>query len=518
MADSAEFNFMKAVVVKPHQATDETQLELRLNDVVYVLEQDDSGWWGGHKEGEDCTGWFPGSCVRELENQEHLAQSPPCAGRLSLVPEEYATSEDALLRDDRMVASPNRRVSQGTIGEKEKRDSVAVSTLQAELRTMSAIAEDRAREIQRLEAERAKGDAALKAEVSVAKAEASVARRQLEDLTSQLEVRTTEVRTAETEADRLREQLAKAKKELCEVKTEVKTLSKHYERRLQEKDAEIREALQQQGQIHQDEQATDISVASHHQTAEEQETRRRLFASTADETPLFPGARGTPSFSMNDVAQMRNDDVTPVNTEGTVHSNASSVETVPRTNTFRQPPQLPQTAPFRPAPSPAPSTPGNSAPYRPHVAARPAFQPSASSPQVEKLQSPLRGAGIAKCRSTPDLPPTPRLDKEDTPVRGSVREKIGLFEQVAQRCATPRRSASVKAGPPRSMTSDTPGITHPPLVSSSAQRSPYSAPRSASCKDLRQASSHGLRLDLNEAQDALEQVNFNMSPMTRYRR
>merc|ERR1719301_112573 len=92
---SAEFNFMKTKVVKPHHASDETQLELRLNDIVYVLEQDDSGWWGGHKEGEDCTGWFPGSCVREIfedgNHTEPFAEpqpADPVDNGLCAVPEE----------------------------------------------------------------------------------------------------------------------------------------------------------------------------------------------------------------------------------------------------------------------------------------------------------------------------------------------------------------------------------------------------------------------------------------------
>ena len=66
---------MKTVVVKPHRATDGTQLDLNVNDIVYVLEQDETGWWGGHKEGEDITGWFPGSCVRILPDQPPLERA-----------------------------------------------------------------------------------------------------------------------------------------------------------------------------------------------------------------------------------------------------------------------------------------------------------------------------------------------------------------------------------------------------------------------------------------------------------
>lgn len=64
-AEDIPHGFM-AIVVKAHQATDGSQLDLRVNDIVVVLEQDETGWWGGHKEREDATGWFPGSCVRLL--------------------------------------------------------------------------------------------------------------------------------------------------------------------------------------------------------------------------------------------------------------------------------------------------------------------------------------------------------------------------------------------------------------------------------------------------------------------
>ena len=39
--------FAKAVVVRAHPSSDDAQLDLKVNDVVYVLERDESGWWGG---------------------------------------------------------------------------------------------------------------------------------------------------------------------------------------------------------------------------------------------------------------------------------------------------------------------------------------------------------------------------------------------------------------------------------------------------------------------------------------
>eukprot|EP00438_Fugacium_kawagutii_P036002 Skav228968 [mRNA] locus=scaffold671:136349:137380:+ [translate_table: standard] len=63
----AECPYLRAVVVKPHKASDDSQLNLSKNEIIIILEQDETGWWGGHKEGqEEKTGWFPGSSVRTL--------------------------------------------------------------------------------------------------------------------------------------------------------------------------------------------------------------------------------------------------------------------------------------------------------------------------------------------------------------------------------------------------------------------------------------------------------------------
>eukprot|EP00929_Paragymnodinium_shiwhaense_P000734 TRINITY_DN10096_c0_g1_i1.p1 TRINITY_DN10096_c0_g1~~TRINITY_DN10096_c0_g1_i1.p1 ORF type:complete len:539 (+),score=104.54 TRINITY_DN10096_c0_g1_i1:106-1722(+) len=65
-ADCAIVVEYQAVVVREHKATDKRQLNLHVGDVVIVLEDDPSGWLGGHKVGEDFTGWFPKFCVKEL--------------------------------------------------------------------------------------------------------------------------------------------------------------------------------------------------------------------------------------------------------------------------------------------------------------------------------------------------------------------------------------------------------------------------------------------------------------------
>lgn len=56
-----------SVVWRQHIAPDDSQLTLDVDDVVYILEKDATGWWGGHKEEQEQTGWFPGNCVIELK-------------------------------------------------------------------------------------------------------------------------------------------------------------------------------------------------------------------------------------------------------------------------------------------------------------------------------------------------------------------------------------------------------------------------------------------------------------------
>jgi len=186
MADviSAEFNFMKAIVIRAHSATDDSQLELHLHEVVNVLEKDTSGWWGGHKEGEDNTGWFPGTCVRAV-SPEQLAELAPlnttedgpvandggdvsvelrmCGGPASQEqPEqkelqEQPGSPEPMHRQHRLVASPQRMSGAAMTGGAETGvenvRAQSFATLQAEYTTTAAINEDLARENQRLQSE-----------------------------------------------------------------------------------------------------------------------------------------------------------------------------------------------------------------------------------------------------------------------------------------------------------------------------------------------------------------------------
>lgn len=93
LSDYDDFEQYRSIVVKPHTATDDSQLSLKVNDIVLVLEKDETGWWGGQKEGETQTGWFPGSCVRTIEAEPRNA---------------LETGSASPLRQSHAVASPHR--------------------------------------------------------------------------------------------------------------------------------------------------------------------------------------------------------------------------------------------------------------------------------------------------------------------------------------------------------------------------------------------------------------------------
>jgi len=108
----AEFEPMRTVVIKRHVATDSTQLELHVNDIVVVLEKDETGWWGGHKEGEDLTGWFPGFCVQALPEEqasfllEKIGKDLTCSDQI-IVKEEMGIDSEKTGPEQKKVAPRN---------------------------------------------------------------------------------------------------------------------------------------------------------------------------------------------------------------------------------------------------------------------------------------------------------------------------------------------------------------------------------------------------------------------------
>jgi len=555
---------MKTKVVKPHHATDETQLELRFNDIVYVLEQDDSGWWGGHKEGEDCTGWFPGSCVRETSEEEspELASEPGSepppmgAGAAGLVmvpppPEENVAADpihkvckesldldaqDPLHRDNRLVASPSRRVSSGNPAPSPD-SATALANLQVEYRN---VLEEHTREIQHLQTKLADANAERAANASgkwrteelqrqcqTFKKENEDLQMRVQELSTQLEARSSASRLEEKRAAALQEQLTKSQQESRDSMNECAQLR----RRLQEKELKESELLKAKESARAtQEPAREPSIkqlpqrrvidgelprssppprSAESKTPLGDDARRRLFPSTADAALGMLATEKDLAHSILDV------------TAEEVSNVSGTMETVPRLNerlnalnALRQPPQPPAGA--RQAPAGSAPRPGRS-----NSLTRPAFRPSPSAASSSMLLSP---GGLAKCLSTGDLPPTPqRLDAEsEIPAIGSVKQMTRLFEQ---RCSTPDRSRNEGRRPA------TDGDLSFRALAPLGQRSPATEQRLGENPNLARSVSrqpfksseaapraqHLPGLDMQEAEDVAEyQVNFNMSPMKRH--
>ena len=56
------------IVIYPHTARDDDELNLKVNDEITVIEQGESGWWRGHLG--DKEGLFPSSCVLKQHKDE----------------------------------------------------------------------------------------------------------------------------------------------------------------------------------------------------------------------------------------------------------------------------------------------------------------------------------------------------------------------------------------------------------------------------------------------------------------
>lgn len=86
----------------PHGDQKEGQLFLSPGDLVWVLEEA-NGWCGGHKEGDEQTGWFPASVIRKIPRGDCIDDE-----------EEDRKSSALYTSDHRAVASPqtkHRKVS-----------------------------------------------------------------------------------------------------------------------------------------------------------------------------------------------------------------------------------------------------------------------------------------------------------------------------------------------------------------------------------------------------------------------
>lgn len=167
-------------VIKAHHATDDQQLELALGDIVIVLEKDPTGWWGGYKEGEDKTAWFPASCVQECEVEPDT--EPSCFANESFASERYVlalapeTEQRSPLRGSRAVASPQRGKLEFTPApssmEPEMLDAVRQEEVELRRKLQEKEAELQKWKRQSVEADRSREDAEKMLEVQSQQMEA----------------------------------------------------------------------------------------------------------------------------------------------------------------------------------------------------------------------------------------------------------------------------------------------------------------------------------------------------------
>mmetsp|Transcript_8442 Transcript_8442/g.23712 ORF Transcript_8442/g.23712 Transcript_8442/m.23712 type:complete len:599 (-) Transcript_8442:100-1896(-) len=181
------------------QDGDAGQLRLSKGDIVWVLERHESGWWGGHKEGDDLTGWFPSKLVR-----------PTTPGDDSGAQLDDSLVDPLRTSDGRMVASPQ-------VGHHRRMAASEDAAELAEARSCLEVAQ------QEIEAERLRAK-----EASAAALEAS---RRLAVLEAQAAMQ-------EQQVEALRQELAKREQHVQQERQQWAEERQHLHARAQERDAE----------------------------------------------------------------------------------------------------------------------------------------------------------------------------------------------------------------------------------------------------------------------------------------
>lgn len=106
----------RSVVIEDYLPEEDGQLTLSKGEIVYVLEQHESGWWGGHKHGQELTGWFPQRVV-QLEGEEILMEEPPDELRDAVA---TASSEVTEVRTQQVLVLPVVQTEEVTLPLKAK--------------------------------------------------------------------------------------------------------------------------------------------------------------------------------------------------------------------------------------------------------------------------------------------------------------------------------------------------------------------------------------------------------------
>jgi len=444
--DAPLSEYTKTIVIKSHTATDDSQLSLQVNEIVYVLEQDATGWWGGHKEGDDFTGWVPGSCVMPL-GVEHGG---------AVVPEALETEMRSPLRQSQLVASPQRRehrrsarsdlsgVQQGTAvsgnvssfgaqaslaaenarlknQNNELSNSLTLARQQIEAQQQSCTEMEAAMKQactrqeqaeQKLQEERTR----LCGEAAILREQIEEERRKSEGQYKMIEDMQEEVRKAseQTQTEKQRAQWLENRLQGCQEEMEALRLCQHQ--------AAVVSAVGPPVTF----DAASLQVT----TPNAGETRRRLFPSMADATQVQTALTNTNDSTASVAESSSNERWTP--TSATLETSRGRALTA----TSRGPPSSQAPPPIAGIMSRCTST-------------RPPEPPRSASSAPRSGRSAAPTGRLGHAHSTGDLAPhrsascdgsLANLSKsEEAPPPGCVADKVTIFEQ---RCRTPIRSYS----------------------------------------------------------------------------
>jgi len=288
-SEEAECESIRTVVIRAHPQGDPSQLELQVNDIVMVLEKDDSGWWGGHKEGDDFTGWFPGNCVRALpqgvQHPDHSAgqhseragstttasrDEPEVASKINPRNSALETDISSPVRQNHAVASPQRpslAVGQGAL-------SMTPATAEAAgaaCRRASVIDDSQSVEVEQLKRE----NMVLAETLKKVQRQSDVDRRNY----NQVERNYNQVEAAKDKLEKEKEEYRKEKEELSRYLEDERSRAKRLEEQLRQKDRDLEYVKRTSVTVQAVPVASPPPPSPSPMPKEEAEPRRRLFNS-----------------------------------------------------------------------------------------------------------------------------------------------------------------------------------------------------------------------------------------------
>jgi len=234
---------MRAEVLKDYVPEGEfsaAQLTLKRGDIVWVLERDESGWWGGHKEWDDITGWFPKALVRPVggtDAEDGLGSDgrERCSPLVSPRTGDYALRT----RDNRVVASPQicgtgRRRLTIQSGPDLQQEQSALGELQEMSRRLEAAEKELLAERGRRAAEPAEVAAKAQAEVTLLRQHLAERERELDQERLHWDKRVRELeadrQALEQQVRKLQESMARREGELGQQKSQLRAMELAKER------------------------------------------------------------------------------------------------------------------------------------------------------------------------------------------------------------------------------------------------------------------------------------------------